>query len=306
MQLTSSPADCHLLGLSGGRDSVALLHMLLEAGYRTLILCHLDHGLRPESPGDAELVQKLGRQHGLEVLIARENVGEEARRRQCSIETAAREVRYEFFARAARHFHCPRLFLAHHADDQVETLLFNLFRGAGAGGLAGMRVDCRVQTAGTELRLLRPLLGVWREEIDAYIAAHSLEFRDDPSNRDPAHTRNRLRHQIIPALEEAFGRGIRHSIRRTSELLRSEDDWMRAQIGIPPEKLSVPELKKMPEALQRRFIHAWLLLHHVPNAGFDAVERVRSLLFTSTAKTNLPGSIHVRRKAKEIFLEKPE
>ncbi|MDB6154477.1 MAG: tilS [Chthoniobacteraceae bacterium] len=305
MQLTSSPAESHLLGLSGGRDSVALLHMLLEAGYRTLILCHLDHGLRPESAEEAGFIQKLGRRHGLELFIASENVGEQARLRHCSIETAARQVRYEFFARAARQFDTPRLFLAHHADDQVETLLFNLFRGAGTGGLAGMHVDHFMQVAGTELRVLRPLLGVWREEIDAYIAAHLLEFREDHSNLDPAHTRNRLRHQIIPAIEKSFGRGIRHSIRRAGELLRSEDEWMRAQVGVPPEKLSVPELRSMPVALQRRLIHAWLLRHEVPNAGFDAVERVRSLLFTPTAKANLAGSIHVRRKAKQIFLEKP-
>ncbi|MES2569198.1 MAG: tRNA lysidine(34) synthetase TilS [Verrucomicrobiota bacterium] len=305
LSLPSPPESPHLLGLSGGRDSVTLLHLLLGLGYRSLLLCHLDHGLRKESEEEARFVQALGEKHSLPVIVAREDTAQEARRRHCSIETAAREMRHRFFARIARERDIPRLFLAHHADDQVETLLFRLFRGSGAGGLAGMRDDLSLRIEGVDLRVLRPLLGIWREEIDAYIAEHALEFRDDPSNHDPAHTRNRLRHQIIPALEEAFGRNIRRSLWRTGELLRAEDEWMRGQVGTPPERLSVPELREMPRALQRRCIHAWLLQNQVPHAGFDVVERVRGLLEGTTARASLPGGIHVRRRARQIFLEKP-
>src|SRR5688500_7389193 len=133
------PAEPALIGVSGGRDSVALLHALRARGFEKLVVCHLDHGLRPESAEDARFVARLGEEHGCEAVIARQDVAARAKRRRQSLETAGREARYGLFAQVARNRDCPRLFLAHHADDQVETLLFNLFRGAAMSGLAAMR-----------------------------------------------------------------------------------------------------------------------------------------------------------------------
>jgi tRNA(Ile)-lysidine synthase len=302
-----SPDERCLIGVSGGRDSVALLHQLLAAGFKDLIVCHLDHALRPESAEDARFVADLAEKHELEAVIGRQDVAARAKHRRQSLETAAREARYGLFAQTARNRDCPRLFLAHHADDQVETFLFNLFRGSAGNGLAGMRPLSTQTIGGVTLQISRPLLGVWREEIDAYIARHRLAFCEDASNTDPRHTRNRLRHEIIPAIESALGREIRHPIWRAAEILRAEEEWL-ADLYPPgdlPAELATLEIRTQPLAWQRRRLHAWLKANAVPNVGFEEVEAVRALLASRTAKANLPGGWHARRRAGKLFLEPP-
>jgi tRNA(Ile)-lysidine synthase len=294
-----------LIGVSGGRDSVALLHALAARGQR-LVVCHLDHALRAESREDAAFVQRLAERLGCEFVGRRENVAARAKRTKQSIETAAREARYAFFAKVARERGVRRLFLAHHADDQVETFLFNLLRGSGAAGLAGMRVVTTRVIRGVELEIVRPMLGVWREEIDRYVARHELEFREDASNDDPRHTRNRLRHEVLPLLAEHFGREVRQALWRSAEILREEDAFLATQpelAAAAQAELAVKELRALPLALQRRLLLAWLRGRGVADAGFAEVERVRGLLDTKTAKVNLPGDVHARRRAGRIFIE---
>ena len=299
-----SPEEPQLVGVSGGRDSVALLHGLKERGFRKLIVCHLDHGLRPEAAGDARFVSRLAKAWNLEREIGKADVAAAAKRHKRSIETAARVARHEFFAAVAKKHDCPRLFLAHHADDQVETFLFHLFRGAGATGLSGMRA-LHTDLAGIEVA--RPLLPVWREEIDRYIVAHELDFREDESNADLQFTRNRLRLEVIPAISEAFGRDVRRAIWRAAEILRREDDFITS---LPAgdddaEELSVADLRDYPVAVQRRTILHWLKARGIPHAGFDAVEAVRGLLTMRVAKVNLPAGWHARRNRGRIFLQPP-
>jgi tRNA(Ile)-lysidine synthase len=301
----SSLTERWMIGVSGGRDSVLLLHLLLSHGRGDLVVCHVDHGLRPESGEDARFVAGLAARYGLPFAAFREDVASRARRSRKSIETAARETRYAFFARAAREHDCPRIFLAHHADDQVETFLFHLFRGASARGLSGMRPTATRTIHGIEMRIVRPLLGVWREEIDACIAMHDLAFREDASNASAQHTRNRLRHEIIPFIERAFDRGIRRSVWRAAEILREEDELL-GEMASPFQaraELSVPELRAQPVALQRRIIAAWLKARGIPEPSFDDVENVRHLLDGRRAKVNLPGGNHARRRSKLLFIE---
>ena len=301
------PDERCLIGVSGGRDSVALLHLLLGAGFKKLIVCHLDHGLRAESREDARFVAALAKRFGLKFASAQVNVAALAKRKKQSLETAAREARHAFFARVARAEKCPRLFLAHHADDQAETFLFNLFRGSAAAGLAAMR-PLTTRTVGTvTLEIARPLLGVWREEIDAFVAEHALAYREDASNADPRHTRNRLRHEVIPAIERALGRDIRRAVWRAAEILRDEDDFLSSlpELRDLPETLETSALRAHPVALQRRIIHAWLKSQRVADVGFAEVEAVRGLLAGSRAKVNLPGGLHARRRAGRLFLTRP-
>ncbi len=305
MDFVFPPDERCLIGVSGGRDSVALLHLLFGAGFKNLIVCHLDHGMRAESREDARFVASLAKQLGLRIASARVNVVALAKRKKQSLETAAREARYAFFARVARLEKCPRLFLAHHADDQAETFLFNLFRGSAAAGLAAMRPLATRMVGGVTLQIVRPLLGMWREEIDALIAAHKIAFREDASNTDPRHTRNRLRHEIIPAIERALGRDIRRAVWRAAEILRDEDDFLaaRPELRDLPETLQTSALRTQPLALQRRIIYAWLRAQRVAEIGFAEVEAVRGLLAGRRAKVNLPGGWHARRRAKQIFIE---
>jgi len=297
----------YLVGVSGGRDSVALLHALLEAGFKRLIVCHLNHGLRGRAAAaDARFVTALAARLGLECESEKVDVARLAAEAGESIETAARNARYAFFARVARKRRCRALFLAHHAGDQVETFLFNLFRGAGRAGLGGMSPESGRVVTGVQLRLLRPMLGVWRAEIDGYIKAHSLAFREDESNQATDFTRNRIRHELFPVLERVFGRDVRGAVWRTAVILRAEEEWLAALAG-EETGAELGLLRKMPLAQQRRRILAWLRKSGVPGVGFDQVETVRSLLATGPripAKVNLPGNWHARRRAKRLFLER--
>ena len=303
----------YLVGVSGGRDSVALLHGLVDGGYRRLVVCHLDHGLRGEAAAeDARFVQRLADTLNLPVDCGIADVAGQARQTKCSLETAARNARYAFFAARAARRRCRTIFLAHHADDQVETLLFNLLRGSGTAGLGAMAADGVRTFGGQKLRILRPLLGVWRAEIDDYVQARSLEWREDTTNADPAHaTRNRLRAEVIPVLERAMGREVRPALWRAADIFQAEEIWLAGLLANEaplPVRLPVKALAGQPIAKQRRLLRAWLKVHRVTGVGYEEIERVRTLLDPNAgpAKINLPGDCHARRRAGELFVENDE
>jgi tRNA(Ile)-lysidine synthase len=301
------PARRYLVGVSGGRDSVVLLHQLTNAGYRRLVVCHLDHQMRGrESKADAAFVKRLAAKLKLECEIGRIDVAALARKSKQSIETAGRMARYEFFARIARRRRCRTIFLGHHADDLVETFLINLFRGAGPVGFGGMRSVASRKVEGVELEIVRPLLGVWRTEIDAYVKGHRIEFRDDATNETLAPVRNRMRHRIIPYIEKQLGRKVRMAIWRAAIIAADESEWLTGLIDSEQtDELMVKKLRAQPRALQRRIIQRWLQSRGVPDLDFETIERVRALLEPNAraAKTNLPRDLHARRRAGKIFLE---
>lgn len=299
----------YLIGVSGGRDSVALLHRLTELGYRRLVVCHLDHRLRGRaSTADAQFVKRLAAKLHAEFELGRTDVAALARQTKHSLESAGRMARYQFFAQIARRRRCRTIFLGHHANDLVETFLINLFRGAGPTGFGGIRQIARQTVDGLELEVVRPLLGVWRTEIDAYITSRRLEFRDDVTNETFGPLRNRMRRRVIPYIEKQFGRKVRASIWRAAAIAADETDWLTGLID--PKKtsgreLDVKELRDQPRALQRRSIHRWLQSRDVPDLNFETIERVRALLDPDArqAKTNLPHDLHARRRAGKIFIE---
>src|SRR5437763_9460835 len=191
------PSRRYLIGVSGGRDSIALLHLLVDLGYNKLVVCHLNHQLRGrESRRDARFVEKIARDLQLGCEIGSTDVGALAKQSKLSIETAARFGRFAFFVEVARRHRCSRIFLAHHADDLVETALLNLFRGASPGGMAAMRRISVHRIGKTKLTILRPLLGVWRSEINSYIKQQGLKFCEDWTNREMSFTRNCSGHRI--------------------------------------------------------------------------------------------------------------
>ncbi|HEX4641176.1 MAG TPA: tRNA lysidine(34) synthetase TilS [Chthoniobacterales bacterium] len=297
----------YLVGVSGGRDSVVLVHWLQSAGFEKLIVCHLDHRLRGRaSAADARFVARLADSLGYELTGAAVNVRALAAKYKRSLETAAREARFQFFAKVAKARRCRIIFLGHHADDLVETFLLNLFRGAGMAGLGGIRQTSVHRVGPIELTIARPLLGVWRSEIDDYVHNHRLHFREDASNRDLTPRRNRVRHRLIPNLEKIFGRDVRRNIWRAAMIAAEENAWMDEMIGSEVEaELSVRKLTTESMAGQRRILQRWLRRGDVPDVGYDLIERVRALLDPArgVAKTNLPGARHVRRRAGKLFIE---
>jgi tRNA(Ile)-lysidine synthase len=301
------PAARYLIGVSGGRDSVALLHWLTNLGYKKLIVCHLNHQLRRRcSDADARFVEKLAATYRADFELGAANVRALAKKKKMSIETAAREARYSFFAKAAKRRRCCTIFLAHHADDLVETFLLNLIRGAALGGLAAMRDVSTRRADKLTLTVVRPMLSVWRTEIDDYVREHCLKFREDASNKNLLPMRNRLRNRIIPYLEKMLGRNIRQNVWRTATIAADEENWIDNQLPTSTDAdLSVPKLRALPVALQRRTILKWLRTKNISEVGFDVIERVRSLADqeVSIAKVNLPRDRHARRRARRIFVE---
>ncbi len=302
------PPDArYLIGVSGGRDSIALLHWLVNLGYDKLIVCHLNHQLRGQSSdADARFVQKLAAKYQVGFELGAANVRALARKKKMSLETAAREARYSFFSKAAKRRRCHKIFLAHHADDLVETFLLNLIRGAGLTGLGGMRDVSSRQIHGVDLTILRPLLSIWRSDIDKYVRECHLRFREDATNKNLAPTRNRIRNRIIPYLEKILDRNIRQNLWRTATIAAEEEKWLDKEVpDLTNVDLSVPKLRALPVALQRRAILKWLRVQNISGVGFEVIERVRLLLDPNvrTAKVNLPQDRHARRRAKTIFIE---
>jgi tRNA(Ile)-lysidine synthase len=223
-----------------------------------------------------------------------------------SIETAARLARFAFFVEVARRRRrCSRIFLAHHADDLVETALLNLFRGASPGGMAAMRKISIHRIGKTKLTILRPLLGVWRSEINSYIEQQGWKFCEDRTNRELSSSRNRIRHRILPYINKTFGREVSKAIWRAAAIWVEEESFLDSMTPVVGPRLNVIELRKLAVPLQRRAIVGWLRRNRVPNAGFDLVEKVRSLMEPSSllSKINVAGDRHIRRRAKTIFIE---
>jgi len=329
------PSARYLIAVSGGRDSVALLHWLISLGYERLVVCHLNHQLRGRSSdADARFIQKLVARYNekfvgqalrlpgatkgkrsarptiqtprIDLEVGNADVRALAKKSRMSIETAAREARYAFFAETARRRNCGTIFVAHHADDLVETFLINLFRGAGNTGLAAMREISTRRIDSVDLTIARPFLCVWRKEIGDYIGEYRLKFREDATNKNLNPLRNRIRHRTIPYLEKMLGRNIRQNIWRTAIIAADEEKWIETEVPDSANAvLSLPKLSVLPTALQRRAVLKWLRTQNVSDVGFDAIERVRSLADRDTriAKVNLPGNRHARRRAGKIFLE---
>jgi tRNA(Ile)-lysidine synthase len=200
-----------IVALSGGLDSVVLLHLLRFGVPGALAAAaHLDHRMRPGSAGDAAWVSGLCRAWGVRVIAGRARVPPRS-------EADARNLRHAFLRSARRRAGADWIALAHHADDQAETVLFRIARGTGLSGLAGIPLR--------RGRLVRPLLPHTRAELAAYAARHGLGWREDPSNLDPRYARNRIRHHVLPALEAAQPGATRALVRLAAAAARDEAAW---------------------------------------------------------------------------------
>jgi tRNA(Ile)-lysidine synthase len=312
--------DRVVVAVSGGADSVALLYLLraLAPGYRLrLVVAHLHHGIRGQAAdADATFVAKLTRRLGLRLARGRADVPRRARRSGLSLEMAARQARYDFLVRTARRFRANVIATGHTADDQAETLLLRLIRGAGMQGLRG--IPPRQSLRG--LRVVRPLLDCTRTDIERYLRARRLAWREDESNRDPAILRNRVRHQLIPWLENQFNPEVRSALVRAGSILAADHDWLdqmaasllaectvaRTRRG-RPGSLVARSLAAAPLAARRRVLRAWLERGGVraDELGFTAVERLERLLHRvrGSEQLSLPRGWIVRRRYGTLALE---
>lgn len=298
-----------LAGVSGGADSVALLHLLVERGFSHLVVCHLEHGLRGRaSTEDAKFVRRLAAKLGVECESGRADVARRMSERGESLETAARHARHEFFAECAGKYRCPRVLLAHHAGDQAETVLWNLLRGSR--GLKGMRDEQEMDVGGRRLMISRPLLNVPGGDLREWLAARKLPWREDASNAECDVIRNRLRHEVLPLLTEVSGRNPKEMISRALEGTRELEEietWAVAQAGAsdPQGRLHLPALRALPGVLQAAVIVAFLRDAGIGGIDRALVSRVIALIDpASPPAVNLPGGGWIRRRAGRLLIIK--
>jgi tRNA(Ile)-lysidine synthase len=213
-----------LVGLSGGADSVALLRLLLEvaADYPLEVrAAHLDHGLRPESGADARWVQGLCERLRVPLSLERVEVAELARQGGCGLEEAGRLARRQWLEGQARRQGCGAIALGHQRGDQAETVLHRLLRGTSLPGLAAMRPRQGLY--------IRPLLGWPRQALEAYLEGCAQDYLQDASNLDPAFTRNRLRHQVLPLLRQFNPQLEEHLAALARRVAQEEELWQEQE-----------------------------------------------------------------------------
>jgi tRNA(Ile)-lysidine synthase len=240
-----------LVAVSGGPDSMALLHLLRDLAHRFEVkihVAHLHHGLRrKEADRDLALVRNYCKKFKLPFSSKRVDVRGLARRKRLSLETAARMARYEFLRRRARRIGATAVALGHTADDQVETFFMRLLRGAGGRGLRSMQPARR---AG-ELTVIRPLLRTWRSEILTLSRAHGIGYRIDRSNKDISFFRNRIRHRLIPHLREEYSPQIKEIARRCAEIVGNEHEFVHDEAARLLTRLAVVRRGRIAVSLGR-------------------------------------------------------
>lgn len=316
------PGDRVAVAVSGGADSVALLRALVELRQElgiVLSVAHFHHGIRgAEADADRDFVRALADQLGLELHLEAGDAPAYARAHRLSLETAARDLRHAWFARLISDKQTDKIATAHTLDDQAETVLMRLVRGAGVRGLSG------IFPVQEEKRLVRPLLTVTRQEVESYLKTLGQAWREDSTNQDPAHTRNRVRHQLLPMLERDFNPAIRGSLADLAETARAEADYWDQQVASALARVSRPgkpsrsgrntsgaasrtvaldlaALTSLPLALERQ------VLHHVAAQLGSRLEFVHVQQLAALARGKgagkrlaLPGGLTVVRSFREL------
>jgi tRNA(Ile)-lysidine synthase len=296
------------VGVSGGADSIALLHLLVDAGFRNLVVCHLNHRLRgAESSGDARFVKRLASNLDLPCECGSSDVRRLMRASKTSLETAARMARHAFFADCARKHRCRRLLLAHHADDQAETVLWNLLRGSR--GPRGMKPQQQMMMDGVKLTVMRPLLSARRADLHAWLIERNLSWREDATNSEAIGVRNRIRNEALPLLARITGRDPIAALVRAAadmaEIDAMEHDLVAAaRVTDPSGRLHIPVLRTLPTPLQRRALHEFLIGHGIANIDRALLDRALDLLDSSApASVNLPGDRRMRRRGGRLWID---
>ncbi len=267
-----------LVAVSGGADSMGLLHLLHvlapPSGWK-LCVAHFNHQLRGRaSDADAALVRQVAAGFGLPFCAGRGEVKTVAKQRGISVEMAARELRHHFLAQTAGQLKCPVIALAHHADDQVELFFLRWLRGAGGAGLAGMKWSS-ISPAHRQIQLVRPLLDVTKAELGQYVREQQIRFREDASNASRDMLRNRVRHELLPVLREKFQPAVARTVLRLMEVVGAESEVVTAAAAAwLARSPRAAAWSKLPVAVQRRVVQLQLQRLKIP-PDFDLIESLR-------------------------------
>ncbi len=314
--------DVHVvLAVSGGADSVALLRAMLAAkervgGQGRLYVAHLNHGIRTSvAAADEAWLVDLCRRQDVPLEIGRTDVPTLAADQGDGLEAAARTARYDFLREAADRLGARFVAVAHNADDQVETVLHRLIRGTGVAGLAGMP---RNRPLSPTVSLVRPFLGIHRQDVLKYLADVGQDFRTDATNLDTRFTRNRLRHELLPLLRSEFNAEVDAALLRlaqqadeTQQLIaaRAEELSRRAvRIASVQVEIDCRQLAAEPPLLIREVCKfAWTAAGWpLQNMGFDQWQQLAALVATDakSGSLNLPSGIRAAKKGERLEISR--
>lgn len=301
------------VGVSGGADSLALLHLLHEAGHR-LLVCHFNHRLRPEADGEAAFVASIAGKLGLPFESGSEDVGVFALANHLSTEEAARKLRYRFLFERAREHAAQAVAVGHTSDDQVETVLMHFVRGAGLSGLKGMLPRTILAEFDREIPLVRPILDLGRADTEAYCREHALDFLTDPTNADPAYFRNRLRLSLVPELE-TYNAGFKAALLRSSQALQGDYELLNGLLDTAWARTIIAQgdgfvcfdrtaLEGLPVPLRRGLIRraVFSLRPGLRDVDFDALEHAAALPPTSV---DIAAGMRLFSEAEQVYLAAP-
>jgi tRNA(Ile)-lysidine synthase len=259
--------DAVLVGLSGGPDSVALLHILKDLEKKLFFklgIAHLNHGIRDEAADkDEAFVLSLANSSDLPCYSEKVDAGKCRKALNLSLEHAARRLRYDFLHQTSKRHGYNKIALGHHFDDNAEMILMALFRGSGPRGVSGIPPV-------RDGKIIRPLIRLTRSDIENYINAKGLKTVVDESNFDTSHLRNKIRHQLLPLLRQEYNPKISQSLNRLSAILRTEEEWIDEFIRSVFESailsrkkneliLSIPQIRQMHLAVRRRVLRLAVL-----------------------------------------------
>lgn len=266
-----TPVTC---AVSGGPDSMALLVLAVAHGLQVSV-AHVDHGIRPESASDAELIAPVARQLGVPVAVHRVQVEPGP-----NLEARARHARYAVLPHDAM--------TGHTADDQAETVLINLLRGAASSGLSAMRPSHR-----------RPILGLRRAETHALCEGLGIACVEDGTNADPAHQRNRVRHELMPLIADISRRDPVPIIVRAASVMRDDDDLLDA-LAREIDPTDAPALASAPLPLARRAVRLWLADPYPPDQA--TVDRVLAVARGEHPGCDVGGNRQIRRSKQRMSI----
>jgi tRNA(Ile)-lysidine synthase len=311
--------DHVLAAVSGGPDSTALLHLLIDLrthlGIERITVIHFNHKLRGnESEKDNDFVRAIAKNAGLDFRCDAADVRACAKANKLSMEMAAHNLRHSFFKRMKESLSADRIALGHTANDQAEEVLLRIIRGTGPAGLKAMR-------PGTADGIIRPLLFANRDEILAYLHSHDLDYRNDSSNFEPFCQRNFLRLHVFPALRDQFHENVAGTISRYAELALEEESWWDAQvktaweISSPEElangvRLDLNALRKLHPALLRRLLRYGLESVRGSLSGITSAHLEPLFSFISQEKPGrsirFPGEVEAVQRAGKLLIRKKE
>ncbi|HVZ38567.1 MAG TPA: tRNA lysidine(34) synthetase TilS [Candidatus Kapabacteria bacterium] len=304
-----------LVAVSGGIDSMALLDLMARLApvmKLELAVAHFDHGLRgEESQEDAMFVVEQAKARGLKSYVGRGDIRKLASLQSLSIEETARKARYQFLSRVARKHAYDVVLTAHNANDNAETLLLNLLRGSGVSGLAGIPP---VRPLVEEVIVCRPLLGTERSEIQKYADEVELKWREDATNATMKHTRNRVRHELLPLLTQ-YNPAILNTLNSTAEIMRGLDQYLSHSVDLSmrsvilattPEQvdLDINHLKHYLPAIQAEIVQRIVSkVFDIPPVSHGALERTLALIWKETgSKAELGGGLTALRDRERILI----